>query len=146
MVHAGDSTIVDDALTLDVTIDSDAFMPNLRARIGQLAEQFAAQILTQLRNASFEEIAGYSPTERRPVGRKKSSGKRVRVRRSSDDLKRILGAIVKLVERKPGLRSEQIQHELGLAKKDVTRPITLGLASKVLSKKGVKRATAYFAR
>src|SRR5437867_12356536 len=104
-------------------------MPRLRPQNGQLAQQSAAQVLAELRTASFEEIAGFQSRGRPRSERKVSRGKRVR--RTADDLQRTLDAIVALVSKKPGLRSEQIQAALGLSKKDVTRPITLGLQGKI---------------
>lgn len=131
-------------MTLDPAIDSDAFMPNFRARIAQLAEHLTDQILVQIRTASFEVLAGHRSGSRAPAERKVS--RRKRVRRTAADLQRTLDAIVALVVKKPGLRSEQIQAALRLSKKDVTRPIALGLQAKVLAKKGVKRATTYYSK
>src|SRR6266436_4902979 len=108
-------------------------MPNLRARIADLAEGFADQILAAIRTTSFEELAGHGGGSRPAAGK---VSRRKRVRRTAADLQRTLDAIVKLVAKKPGLRSEQIQAALRLSKKDVTRPITLGLQAKVLRKKG----------
>lgn len=83
----------------------------------------------------------------RPPGSGSSSrGSGKRIRRSSAQLEETLDRIVSLLKKnKDGLRSEQIQSELGITRKEIPRPITLGLKSKVLKKKGQKRATVYFA-
>ena len=131
-------------MTLDAGIDSDEGMSNLRARIAELAAGFADRILAEIRTASFQELAGHSRRGRAPVTTR--APRRKRVRRTAADLQRTLDTIVALVAKKPGLRSEQIQAALRLSKKDVTRPITLGLQAKVLAKKGVKRATTYYSK
>ena len=58
-----------------------------------------------------------------------------------------MGLIVaKLGEHKDGLRSEQLQKELKLDKKEITGPLMLALSKKKITKKGQKRSTTYFAK
>lgn len=137
-------------------------MSNLRNAIDRLSNQFAAGVVQAIRSASFEEIAGLSgaakaaPVRRAPAaaaaapaGRpaKRSRlgrGGRLR-RRSKAALTAVLDSIVDLVARHPeGLRAEQIRAELGLASKELPRPMAAGLAARRLVKKGLKRATTYF--
>ena len=68
------------------------------------------------------------------------------VRRNSADLQATLDAIVGTIKKtKNGMRSEHIQKALGLGKKEISRPLGLGLDKQVLKKKGVKRSTTYYA-
>jgi Fic family protein len=57
-------------------------------------------------------------------------------------VKAIVGA---LKGAKGGLSSEQIQRALGMAAKEMPRPISKALASKAIRKRGSKRATRYYA-
>jgi len=80
-------------------------------------------------------------TDTRPVA--VGSG---RTRRSRSDIGDAVDAIVALLRRHPeGLRAEQIRAELGLASKELPRPIAEGLLTRRLRKTGRKRATTYFA-
>jgi Fic family protein len=47
---------------------------------------------------------------------------------------------------KDGMRAEQIREKLGLQAKEMPRVLKEGLATKLLSKKGQKRATTYLAK
>ncbi len=59
----------------------------------------------------------------------------------------MIGLVVaKLGEHKAGLRSVQIQKELGLSKKEIVRPPNQALAAKKITRTGQKRSTTYFAK
>jgi hypothetical protein len=47
---------------------------------------------------------------------------------------------------KDGLRAEEIRQKLGLESKEMPRVLKEGLATKMLSKRGQKRATVYLAK
>ena len=139
---------------------------SLHRRISELATSFAASVVAAIESASLHELhsfaadaAAAAPARRGP-GRppKDAAGKtttaaspklrRVRkgVRRSASDLQETLDAIVGAIQKtQNGMRSEHIQKALGLGKKEVSRPLGLGLANQLLKKKGVKRSTTYYA-
>jgi hypothetical protein len=143
-------------------------MTTLKTKIASLADSFAAGVLAAIRSASLDEIlagggaAGAAPTKRGP-GRprkvvaesapaaapkpaKRGKGGRL-ARRSPSDIEHVVGLIVaKLGEHKDGLRSEQLQKELKLDKKEITGPLNQALAAKKITKKGQKRSTTYFAK
>ena len=139
-------------------------MPTLKSTISSLADSFAASVLAAIRSASLEEIlagGGAAPAKRGPGRPRKTDGaapaaapkpaprgKGGRLaRRSPSDIEHIVGLIVgKLGEHKTGLRSEQLQKELRLDKKEITGPLNQALAEKKITKKGQKRSTTYFAR
>jgi hypothetical protein len=148
-------------------------MSSLKIKIASLAETFSAGVLAAIRSASLEEIlAGGSggALPKRGPGRppKSSNGRTVArggggqpdplstakrgkggrlARRSPSDIEHVIGLIVaKLAEHKAGLRSEQIQKELRLDKKEITGPLNQALAAKKITKKGQKRSTTYFSR
>jgi hypothetical protein len=137
---------------------------SLRATLNDLASTFATDVLTAIRGASLEELVAESGGARRGPGRPRgSSTKATRsagraspapkrqagrlARRSPADIANVLGRVHALLKgKKAGLRSEQIQKTLRLDKRELPRVLADGLAKKKLSKKGQKRATAYFAR
>jgi Fic family protein len=134
----------------------------LQSAISQLASSFATEVLNAIRGASLEEILGAqgsaprgaaaAPARRgRPAKTVAAPAKKARggrlPRRSPEQLSSAIEQIVGLLKKnKEGLRSEQIQAQLGLAKNEVTRPLVKGLEDGVLKKKGQKRSTTYFAR
>lgn len=139
-------------------------MSNLRAAINALAAEFADGVLRALHSASLSDLtalgAGGAAPGRRPgrpaaAAEPEASGKRggrlpkarPGARRTAKDFEQLAAAIVSVVGEAgaKGLRSEQIQKALGLAKKDVVRPIQIALDNKQLKKKGQRRGTTYFA-
>jgi hypothetical protein len=137
-------------------------MSNLSATFQTLAHDFTQGVLSLLRSSSLEEIEALLSPRRGPGRPRKngsaflpangstpktssSSSKRL-TRRSAEQIQETLKAITALVaQHKSGLRSEAIQAALGLSKKEMPKPIALGLSSGVLRKSGNKRATTYFA-
>jgi uncharacterized protein YejL (UPF0352 family) len=136
-------------------------MPTLRSQIDALAAHFADQVVSAIRGASLQELIGAhsaGPAARRrgggaqpaPASTPKAApkGKPGRLKRRSDeDIAAALAKVVGLVKKHAaGLRAEEIRANLGLEAKELPRVLKEGLSSKVLTKKGQKRATAYFAR
>jgi len=66
-------------------------------------------------------------------------------RRSPQELAKALEKVVAIVKGKGGLRSEQIQKQLGMDKKELPRVLRLGLEKKALKSKGEKRSRTYSA-
>ena len=135
-------------------------MSTLHQTINSLASEFAHSLLRALRNASLEDIlaeteAGHAAGRRgRPAARAvhaaggragRRGGGRLR-RRSAKDIQAVVGRIVSLLQaNKKGLRAEEIRQKLGLDRREIPRPLAEALKNKLVSKKGKKRATTYFA-
>jgi len=138
-------------------------MTTLKSTIEDLATEFAMSIIGALRSASIDELTAVSgtggATARRP-GRPPAAegggasalraGRRGRLgrlpRRSASDIGKLVESIVSLLQTHPeGLRSEQIRAELNLRKNELPRPLSDGLTAGLLTKKGEKRATTYYA-
>jgi len=130
-------------------------MPDLRATIESLAEQFAAGVLEAIRGASLDDIVAATAREGGREGRRRrESGpgrpaspppSKRRPRPSAQHVAALAEGIVALVKQHPkGLRAEQIRAELGIAKNQWMRPLALALESKKLTKKGEKWSTTYF--
>ncbi len=128
------------------------------SKIDQLIQDFAANLRTAIAEeaaAAFAQIAGgrtaafATPAKR---GRKpgavaaKPAKDGGRIRRSPEALEKQSSTILGYIKKNPGQRAEQIGAALGLATREMMLPIAKLLEEKKLSKKGVKRATAYTAR
>ena len=133
---------------------------NLHDTINALASEFAHSLLAALRGASLEEIITETTHGKRGPGRpravavavaaaapraRRGKGGRLR-RRSATDIAGVVTKIVALLHANPkGLRAEQIRTKLGLDSREMPRPLAEALRKKLVSKKGRKRATTYFA-
>jgi len=134
-------------------------MSTLHQTINSLAAEFAHSLLRAVRNASLDDIlsethAGHSAgggggrrRGRAPAaagGAKRRSGRLHR--RSQGELDAVVGKIVALLKgNKKGLRAEEIREKLHLDRREIPRPLAEALKKKVITKKGKKRATTYFA-
>ena len=70
---------------------------------------------------------------------------RVGAKRTAADLVALSERFAAFVKANPGLRIEQINKELGTVTKDLALPIRKLLADGVITSKGQKRSTTYFA-
>ena len=66
-------------------------------------------------------------------------------KRSAADLEALSERFASFVKSSPGLRIEQINKELGTTTKDLALPIRKLIAEGIISAKGQKRSTTYFA-
>jgi hypothetical protein len=141
-------------------------MSTFQTQIQDLAASFVDQVVNAIRGSSLQELLS-------PGGREVGNGRKVRStaedaapatsassavrkspgapgrlpRRSPDEIKAGLGAIVGLLQKhKEGLRAEQIRSNLGLQSKEMPRILKEGISTRVLRSKGQKRATTYFAK
>lgn len=136
-------------------------MSNLHHTINALASEFAHALLRSLRGASLEEIltevthsGGAAPRRRgRPAGgashaapaAPRKRGGRLH-RRTAGDITTVAGKILSLLQsHKNGLRAEEIRAKLSLDRREIPRPLAEALKKKMISKKGKKRATTYYA-
>jgi hypothetical protein len=147
-------------------------MPNLKSQLEILAENLTRGVLDAIRGASLEELlaeggrldkrsvaapaaarkgsrsAAVEPAPKANGGVRKGGAPGGRLaRRSPSEIEHVVGLVVaKLREHKTGMRSEQLQAALKLSKKEISRPLSEGLAKGRITKKGEKRATTYFAK
>ena len=133
-------------------------MSTLHQTINQLASEFAHSLVRALRNASLDEIIAETHSShsaggggrrrgRAPAaaGGGRRSGGRLQ-RRSQNDINAVVTKIVTLLKgNKKGLRAEEIRAKLHLDRREIPRPLAEALKKKLVSKKGKKRATTYFA-
>jgi hypothetical protein len=66
-------------------------------------------------------------------------------KRTSSDLEALSQQFASFVKSNPGLRIEQINKELGTSTKDLALPIRKLVSTGVITTKGKKRSTTYFA-
>ena len=131
-------------------------MNAFKEMISGLAEEFVSAILEAVRGASLDDLSsvGGSSTKthaaggyRPPVAKKSGGGKGgKRVRRSEEAIQEVAEQIAVFVKKhKDGVGAETIREELGIDRKDLSRPMTEALGQKLISKRGEKRGTLYFA-
>lgn len=130
---------------------------SIERRIAALAEQFARDVLSELKGTNLDDLvdalsgarrapragAASAATERTARPRRGKGGRLLR--RSPEQLQALLDKVVVTLKSGP-LRAEQIQSALGVDRKELPAVLKLGLSTKTLSKKGEKRATAYSVR
>lgn len=137
----------------------------LQSALSQISEEFAQKVFELIRTSFIAELGNVTlspgaapairartaapkkaPPAARPEPAKKGGAKEVRLaRRSPESIAKALDAIVALLQKKPGIGSEEIQKTLGLARNEIARPIALGISTGALRKTGEKRATKYSA-
>jgi hypothetical protein len=66
-------------------------------------------------------------------------------KRTAEDLEKLSEQFASFVKANPGLRIEQINKQLGTTTKDLALPIRKLISEGVISAKGQKRSTTYFA-
>ena len=132
-------------------------MSTLHQTINQLASEFAHSLVRALRNASLDEIIAETHSSHSAGGARRgrpaaSAGSAPRRRsgrlhrRSQGELDAVVNKIVALLKgNKKGLRAEEIRTKLHLDRREIPRPLAEALKKKLVSKKGKKRATTYFA-
>lgn len=127
----------------------DVFVKELSALVREAAVEAVADALQEGRAASPKRRKA-APTKaaKRKTTRGKASTRRApkkRVRRSADDLAKLGERVLAYVKAHPGARMEAIAKSLRKETKDLRRSVQDLIASKKLSTKGQKRATAYYA-
>jgi len=127
---------------------------SIERRIAALAEQFAKDVLAELKGTNLDDLvhalAGATRAAPRAAASaprgltRKAKGGRL-PRRSPADLQALLDKIGAALKH-GSLRAEEIQKTLGVDRKELPAVLKLGLDSKTLVKKGQKRATTYSLR
>lgn len=133
-------------------------MSSLKQRIAELANEFAANVLREIKRASLEEIlaetSGAAPKARsaekgmrrplKPGAKKAASGNDRLPRRSQADIDRAIESIVALVNRHAsGLRADQIKEAIGGDPRALSKPLSDALTRGLIAKRGNKRSTVY---
>lgn len=123
---------------------------SLQRNLETIAADFARKIVEALRGASIEDLSGAAGSSGgRATAAPKSSAASKKAsarldRRSADDIAHTLQRFVSLLQHHTeGLRAEQLREILFLDKRELPRPIALGLSTGALAKSGQKRATVY---
>ena len=126
-------------------------IPRLEARIREFANEIQSLIHEAI-TASVNDVLGGAPPAKRGPGRPRKSppaskapSTRSKGRRASADVANTVERVRDYIVANPGQGAEHIGPALGLSTKQLALPITKLLASKAITRKGVRRATRYFA-
>jgi hypothetical protein len=115
-----------------------------RAAIDTLESAFAGRATPRSSAAASVAIAVPASNGER-AERTRAGRPRVGAKRTAADLVALSDRFASFVKANPGLRIEQINKELGTVTKDLALPIRKLLADGVITSKGQKRSTTYFA-
>jgi hypothetical protein len=127
-------------------------MPTLSDTLATLAEALASEVLVLARSASVDDILSEprrgpgrpprSASKMDDASKLEISGKRM----GATTIDSVASLITSYVKSHQGAKATEIRKALGIPSNKWLRPLALALASKGLSKKGEKRATAYFVK
>lgn len=125
-------------------------MNDIASQLTAAINDFVAQIADLARQAAFESVQlalgrEPQPSPSDPTARRGWNPGRKVLRRSTDDLASLAGAVHAFVAEHPGLRIGEINKRLGTSTKALARPVRQLVAEGSLKKKGVRRSTVYFA-
>lgn len=117
----------------------DAFV----AELSELVKQAALERLTDALGTSAQGQGASKGKRGKAAGRSPALSKKGG-KRTAEELEAFSDRILATIKAQPGIRADQIAAELGLVTREVVLPIKKLLATKTVTKKGQKRATAYF--
>jgi len=113
-----------------------------RAAIDTLESAFGGRAARGGAPAAVAAVAAVATASLGRVGRPRGGRG---AKRSSADLEALSEQFASFVKANPGLRIEQINKQLGTTTKDLALPIRKLISEGVVSAKGQKRSTTYFA-
>lgn len=128
---------------------------NVEEQIRARVDAFVAELSELVRQAALERLTDAFGADAVSAGRA-AKGKRGKApgrapalskkggKRTAKELEAFSDRILATIKAQPGIRADQIAAALGLVTRDVVLPIKKLLTQKAVTKKGQKRATAYF--
>lgn len=127
-----------------------AFADELRELIREAAHEAIDEALAKT-SASSSSRFGAKPStaKNRPAARKRPTARKRRprpkgTRRTSEQMERDLDALREHIRQHPGATVLEIGDALGMASREITRPIKKLIAAGEIRKTGVKSHTRYF--
>lgn len=116
-------------------------------QIQSIVNEFVGKLQHVWNQSVVDALGGVSVGKKgRGSANATSNGRAKGEKRSSDELEAIKEKFVAFVSRKPGLRIEQINKELGTNTKDLALPIRQLVSDGVIKQAGSKRSTTYKAK
>jgi len=124
-------------------------MSNLSSQFESLAQQFVDGIFKVVRDSSVSLLVEDGIVMSKPLKASKKAASTGRMAKRSDaDIQKVVTKIVSTLTKAgaTGMRTEFLRAKLGVDKNVLARPLAVALKSKLISKKGAKRATTFFVR
>jgi hypothetical protein len=120
-----------------------------RAAIDTLESAFGSRTRGGNASTTFPAFAASLPAVSTAAaatsGRTRAARPRTGTKRTAADLEALSERVASFVKANPGLRIEQINKELGTVTKDLALPIRKLISEGVITSKGQKRSTTYYA-
>lgn len=130
-------------------------MNPIHETVEALSLQFADAVMKAVREMTLSAVHATMGTADKSATATKASAKSApktkrggkRIRRGADEIAAVVASVVATIKKsgKNGIRAENIRAALGIAHKDLMKPIADALRQKLISKRGRRRATTYFA-
>jgi hypothetical protein len=126
----------------------------IQARIQAFADEVSALVRTSTVQAVAEALGNGAPA-RRGIGRPRGAvgtarigpaSRRKGAKRDPKELDALTTTLGDFIKKNPGKRIEEIGSALGISTKELALPAKKLIAAKVVSTRGTRRATKYFAR
>ena len=124
---------------------NDKPMSDFQSEMNRAVSNFVAQVTELARDAARDMIDQALGGKRKLGLAQAFAGFGRRVKRSSDDIDSLADSVHAFLVKKPGLRIEQINKQLGTTTKALALPIRKLVADGAIKTKGQKRSTTYFA-
>lgn len=127
-------------------------MTDLDRAIRQRVEDFVQEMTELVRQAALESVSaalgtpGAASAPRTRATKRGAAGFVAKRggKRTAKELEQQGSALVSMIRQTPGIRADQLAKAMGVMTRDLALPIKKLLADKAITKKGQKRATAYF--
>ena len=120
-------------------------MSDFQTEMNRVVGEFVAQITELAKRAAINTLESALGGGKGGLALSVGRGRRKGAKRTSADLDQLGDDFHAYVLKNPGMRIEQINKQLGTTTKDLALPIRKLVSTGVVSTKGKKRSTTYFA-
>ena len=131
-------------------------MSSLQNEMNHAVQAFVARVVELAHRVAMDTLAAASTQAGRRAGTRGGAGASLRLatgrrraerrpKRTPADLETLSEKFAAFVKTHPGLRIEQINKQLGTTTRDLALPIRKLLSAEIITVKGQRRSTTYFA-
>jgi hypothetical protein len=118
-------------------------MTDPNRQVQNVIDEFVDKLTQIARETAAQLVLGSLGPIKNGTKRAASNGRGAK--RSAESLEAMQTKVLGFIKSHPGLRIEEINHELGTTTKDLALPMRKLIAGKAIKTEGQRRATKYFA-
>jgi hypothetical protein len=120
-------------------------MLQLERQIAERVDAFVAELSAIIRKAALQSASEILAEQaREPSESGRGSSRNARGKRSPEALDAVAEDLVAAITANPGQRIEELATQLGLPSRELALPARKLLASRIITRKGERRATRYY--